>query len=226
MEADGEAAAARLRLAAASGWTATEPPEPAGDLPEPVPPADAARLLERARAAQPARRLALAMLGEARARQRLAGREGFPDPILGVEYEHEEGSTDIWLATLGLPLPLFQRNQAARAEAAAEADIARADVEAIDATLPARIRALAATADAAARRVAVFRSDVLPRFEDNLALLRRAFELGELDALEVSVARGRLVDAQRAALDAYEDYFGAMADLASAVGDDTLTRTP
>lgn len=216
---------ARLRLAAIAGLPADPLPDLAGDLPEPAAPLPIDALLERARTAQPTRRVALAELAERESRIIVASRESWPTPTLGFDYAREDNNQNIWLATIGLPLPFFQRNQGGRAQTRAESAIARAELEAIDSALPARVRALASTADAAARRVALYRRDVLPRSRENLELLGRAFELGEIDALEVSGARARLLDVQRAALDAYSDYFRAMADLGSETGVEWPART-
>jgi cobalt-zinc-cadmium efflux system outer membrane protein len=225
IEAEARETGTRLRLAAVAGLPTDPLPDLAGDLPEPSAPLPADALLERARAAQPTRRVALAELAERESRMALASREARPTPTVGFEYAREDSSQNIWLATIGIPLPLFQRNQGGRALARAESDIARAELDALDRALPARIRSLAATADAAARRVALYRRDVLPRLRENLELLGRAFELGEIDALEVSGARARLLDVGRAALDAYGEYLRAMADLAAETGVEWPGRT-
>ena len=44
-----------------------------------------------------------------------------------------------------------------------------------------------------ASRIAAYGTEILPAFEGNLALLQRAFELGEVDLLQVLVARERLL---------------------------------
>lgn len=72
----------------------------------------------------------------------------------------------------------------------------------------------------AARRLQSYGTEVLPRFEENLALLRRSFELGEIDVLALSIGRERFLRIQSDALDAQLDYFVALANLERTVGVD------
>ncbi|MCK6550418.1 TolC family protein, partial [Myxococcota bacterium] len=73
---------------------------------------------------------------------------------------------------------------------------------------------------AAAERTRAYGAEILPRFEENLTLLRRAFELGELDLLALSTGRERFYRIQSDALDAQLDYFVALAALERVVGVD------
>ena len=54
--------------------------------------------------------------------------------------------------------------------------------------------------------------------EENLSLLQRAFELGEVELLEVFVARENFLRIQAEALDAYRAYFDSVFALESMVG--------
>ena len=72
-----------------------------------------------------------------------------------------------------------------------------------------RLERLRTAVNAAAERVQSYGSDILPRFEENLTMLRRSFELGEIDLLRVSVALG-----------AHVDYFAAVAALEAQVGEE------
>ncbi len=49
-------------------------------------------------------------------------------------------------------------------------------------------------------------------------MLQRAFELGEIDVLNVSVAQRRFLEIQRSALTAYQEYYQAVATLEQVVG--------
>ena len=68
-------------------------------------------------------------------------------------------------------------------------------------------------------------ADVLPGFVDNLAMLRAAFELGEVDLTDVSVALEALLEARMQALDAHAAYLAAVAALEAAVGQEVWTET-
>jgi outer membrane protein TolC len=76
----------------------------------------------------------------------------------------------------------------------------------------------AAEVDFAAERVQVYGVGVIPKFEESLKLLRRGFELGEMELLDVLVARGRFLELQREALAAYAEYFRSVARLEAEIG--------
>lgn len=218
--------AARLRLAELSGWPAANPPEPAGALDPPREAPSLDRIVEVAARYQPVLRTLSASIAEAEARVELADREAWPEPAIGVQIVREgaEGgssaSETVVLGTLSVPIPLWRRNQGDRAAARAELAISSEQASAFARRLGARLARTKGAVDAAARRVAAYGEKILPRFEENLRLIRRAYELGEIDILEVSVARERFLRIQTAALDAYADYFRAAAELESAVGAD------
>jgi cobalt-zinc-cadmium efflux system outer membrane protein len=117
-------------------------------------------------------------------------------------------------------LPLAQSNQAERAGARAELIVARAELDAAHALLAGSIAEAHSQAAAAAERVRSYGSEVLPKIEESLNLLRRAFELGEIDLLELSIGRERFLRIQSDALAAHLDYFVAIAGLERAVGVD------
>ncbi len=217
--------AALLRLAELAGWPSDRPLDAAGEIetPREAPPLETIR--ELARRNQPTARVLAAALGEARAERRLADREAFPEPALGVQVgqEDEGGGTQpdrIVVGTLAFELPLFQRNQRARAEARAAVDIADAEAAAFGRRLELVLARSKSAVDAAARRSAIYGAEVLPAFERNLEMIQTAYELGEIDILEVSVARERFIRLQSDALAAYLEYFQAVASLESVVGAD------
>ena len=76
---------------------------------------------------------------------------------------------------------------------------------------------------AAAERTKAYGTEILPRFEENLTLLRRSFELGEIDILALSTGRERFLRIQSDALLAAQDYFTALAGLERVVGIDLWT---
>jgi outer membrane protein, heavy metal efflux system len=215
-------AAARLVLAETTGWPANNPPAPAGalDAPRDTPAAD--RLVRTARVRHPQLVQLRAAVGEAEAKRRVAVRETWPDIDLGVSLAREadvgDGEVDIALFRIGIPLPLFRQNRGERARAAAEVRVAEAERDAEAAMLDSRVRRAASAVNAAAARVRAYGSEIVPRFQENLDLLVRAFELGEVDVLNVLVARERFLEVQRAVLDAYGDYYEAVGSLEAEVG--------
>ena len=212
-----------LRLAELAGWTEPGLRVQADTLHVPNALPSLERLLALAREHQPQLAVRRAAVEEALARRDAASRDGFPEPTLGVRFVREGAPTDgtpewLLLGTVTLPIPLWQRNQAAVGEAEGRLEVTRAEHEALEVTIETRVRRLASEVLTAATRVRSYASDVLPQFEENLALLRRAFELGEIDFLGLSAARERLLTAQVDAMNAHASYFATLANLEAFLG--------
>ena len=60
----------------------------------------------------------------------------------------------------------------------------------------------------------------------NLAKLQRAFELGEIDVLELAQIQQRILVTQQDALAALDDYYRSLAVLEALSGVDTLSTQP
>lgn len=193
--------AARLRLAQLAGWPVETPPVPAGGLDAPRDPPALAELAATARDRLPLLRSRIAAVREAQARALAADRDAWVEPAVGVQYSHESGpgpggANDILLGTLSVPIPATRGNQRERAAARADAEVARAELDAARNTLAGTIAQARSEVAAAAERVRSYGAEVMPRIEENLSLLRRAFELGEIDMLELSIGRERFMRIQ------------------------------
>jgi cobalt-zinc-cadmium efflux system outer membrane protein len=215
-----------MTLGQVAGWAVSEPPNPAGKLDDPREPPAYAQLAAVARQKLPSLRAGAAAIREAQARALLADRESWVEPSIGVQYAHE-GSTarggtanNIVMGVVALPIPMFQSNQGERAQARADVTIARAELDARRAAIDANIVRAHSEVVAAAKRTRAYGTEIVPRFEENLALLRRAFELGEIDIMALSVGRERFLRIQSDAFGAQLDYFVALAALERVVGVD------
>lgn len=214
----------RLALGALAGWPPAHPPEPAGTLDPPRDPPPPAGLAEAALRHQPRLRTLHAARVEAQAQARAADRDAWPEPSVGVQVGQEgapPGMEETFVVgTLSVPIPAVRRNQGDRATAHARARIAEAERVAFGSQLDNRIEQHRTAVLAAAEQVRAYGREILPTFEENLRLLERAFELGEIDIVQVSVARERFLRIQTNALDAYNDYFTAVANLEATIGAD------
>jgi outer membrane protein, heavy metal efflux system len=214
---------AELDLCEAAGWPLTRQLRLALGL-EPVREVPALPgLLELARQKHPALQALRASTTEAHAQVELADREAWPRPRLGVQFSRE-GSFGappnyILLGTLGVPLPVWQRNQAARANARVDEQVSRLQEQAAAHSLELGLARAHAALVAAARRIALATSMVLPSLDESLTLVRRGFEAGEIPLLDVSDLRERLLDSRRAALEAHADYYVAWSELEAIVGE-------
>jgi cobalt-zinc-cadmium efflux system outer membrane protein len=170
-------------------------------------------------------RAAAARVGETQARVALADREAWPKPSLGVQYNREgnpasEGTYDVVMGVVSVPITSFQRNQGERAQARADTTVAEAELDASARLLEGQIAEARSAVIAAEKRTRAYGTEVLPRFEENITLLRRAFELGEIDILALSRGGERFLRIQSDALAAQLDYFIALAGLERVVGVD------
>ena len=73
-------------------------------------------------------------------------------------------------------------------------------------------------AEAAAERIEIYGTDVLPALERNLERIARAYDLGELNIHQVSQTRARVIETQMRALEALRDYYRTVENLEAAVG--------
>jgi cobalt-zinc-cadmium efflux system outer membrane protein len=217
--------ASRIRLGQLSGWPIASPPMPAGAVDSPRDPPPLERLSAVARERLPSLRAGAARIREAEARSTLADREAWPRPSLGVQYRREgnpttEGAYDIVMGVVSIPIPSFQLNQGERARARADVTVAEAELDASRRLLDGQIAEARSEVVAAAARTRAYGTEILPRFEENLTLLRRSFELGEIDILALSTGRERFLRIQSDALGAQQDFFVALAGLERVVGVD------
>ncbi len=229
--------ASRIRLAQLSGWPVKSPPNPTGEVDKPKGPPPLDALQAAATEHLPQLRTGKSRIREAAARVAAENRSSWPKPSLGIQYSRESspgvagGQSDIVLGTLSIPIPSFDRNQGARAQAKADAIIAKAELQATLQLLEGQIAEAHSEVDAAAQRTSAYGTEILPRFGDNLKLLKRSFELGEIDILALSTGRERFMRIQSDALSAQQDYFIALAGLERVVGidlwhDDHHTNEP
>lgn len=215
----------RIRLAQLAGWPVASPPLPEGavQIPSELPPFEQLSALARERL--PSLRAYALRVREAEARGAVAEREVWPRPSLGVQYRREGHggggpATDVLMGVVSLPIPSFRTNQGERARARADVTVAEAELEAKLRVVDGEIAEALSEVTAAAERTRAYGTEILPRFEENLTLLRRSFELGEIDILALSTGRERFLRIQSDALEAQLDTFVALARLERAVGVD------
>ena len=215
--------ASQLDLAEVAGWPPSTLPDPQGELDEPkqAPPVD--ELLALARRLHPGLAARSSAVDAARARVTLENREAWPEPSIGATYTRESiPSAQLYehliQGVVRFPIPTSQRNQAGRAQARADLAARQSEQQAFRQTLETRLTRAAISVNADAKRIAAYGTEILPAFEGNLALLQRAFELGEVDLLQVLVARERLLRIQQDALTAHQDYYRDVAALEAEVG--------
>lgn len=164
-------------------------------LPPPLPAADAGleRLDQHPTLQALARRAEAAELDG-----RAARRAAIPEVTVGIGPKQVEsgGVRDTGIAlSLSVPLPVFNREQAGRQRAAAEAQQARAEYRLAKARIAADLRGLHRQADALRATAVDYRSRALAATPELLRIAESAYQGGESSLLE-------LLDAYRGALEA------------------------
>jgi cobalt-zinc-cadmium efflux system outer membrane protein len=109
-------------------------------------------------------------------------REQYPDLAVGPGYSSDEGQSRALLG-LSLPLPLFNANRQAIAEAEAQRELARAAYETEYERIVADVERLVTRLQTAATQRADLDQTLIPLADQQLADVRRLADLGELDPL-------------------------------------------
>lgn len=222
LAAEQELRSSLIELCLLTGWPIEEPPLVPEELEPAAAPPPLAALLRQAAKTHPELLARRAEAAEAVVNVKLADREAWPAPVLGVQLTREGGvgspNNDVLLGTLSVPLPLWDRNQGARAERRVDEALARAEEEVTRTALAGRIARAHSELAAASARVALFTSGAGASLEESLSLIERGFDAGELPLDRVTDARERLLEVQLSALDAYAEYYRALAELESALG--------
>lgn len=200
--AEGMYAAARAALAASMGSTEPVLPVPEGDIvPEisDLPPL--ADLLAAAEANRADLQALLKLEEAARARIDLARAEAWPNLTVSLFGGREEANTIVG-GGFAIPLPFFQRNQGAIAEARATATRTGAEREVARRSVVYELIAAYEQYRAGARALRTLRERVVGTTEESLDLLRRAFESGKATSTDVLVMRRTLFEVLQAVAEA------------------------
>lgn len=127
-----------------------------------------------------------------RARANLERQRAQPIPNVGVALQggYDQGTnSQIVNVTVGVPVPIFNRNRGNIAAAFAEYSQATHDARRIELSLKSRLARVAQEFDSAAAGVERYSKEILPRAQETLKLSEQAYAAGEFDFLRVLIAR-------------------------------------
>lgn len=131
---------------------------------------------------------------------------------VGVVHYEEDG-TDALTFGVGLPLPLFDRNQGNIAAAIHGLNRAEAERRAAAMALADELAEAHAALTVAHQRVAALRGRVLPAMEQAFQAAHAGYEQGKFGFLDVLEAQRSLFETQAALLDAQSGYHTAVIDI-------------
>jgi outer membrane protein TolC len=128
-------------------------------------------------------------------------RRQYPDLAIGPSFGHEEGGGRLGLS-LGLNLPLWNRNRKGVALAESGRDTARNEALSEWRVLISDLHETRESLKYAERAAQLLRDRRLPEASDSAARIERLFKAGETDVLAVAEAEQTFYQIQRAAIDA------------------------
>lgn len=230
---EGRLQALLLRLKFLAGVPADEPLRLREDLIAPVfasPPASLEAALDIALRTRPDLRLARlnekvseAGLELARAQARpdvtaftrfTKNRSIFDDTPIGVLRDKDKTLS----FGVSINVPVFNRNQGAKAEAITAIAQAQRRREFAEQLVRTEVTSAYARYEAALAALALFEQGVLARSNQNIQSIREAYELGAFRMTELLSEQRRLLDSQREYIEALTERYKAMSDLLSAIG--------
>jgi cobalt-zinc-cadmium efflux system outer membrane protein len=113
-----------------------------------------------------------------------AGRVPNVDMEAGVAKDNATGDT-IASVQVSMPIPVFNRNQGAIAQAGGELTAAQAALEQRELMLQQRLAAALRDYATARQRVAQYSETIIPKARESLDIITHAYEQGELDYLQL-----------------------------------------
>jgi outer membrane protein TolC len=183
--------------------------------------ADAGRLAERARAANPLLRAELARVSGAQKNRDLTQRNRYPDLLLGISPTQIGSRITSWGVMIELNIPLRQdarRDQEREAEAMVSAAQSRA--EAVSQQLLGELGANLAGLDSARRSEALVQHQLLPQSELALQSALAAYESGKADFALVLDAQRQIRKARQEQLKVQVEAQMRLAEIERILGED------
>jgi cobalt-zinc-cadmium efflux system outer membrane protein len=124
------------------------------------------------------------------------------------------------LLTFGVSIgiPVFNRNQGAKAEAATAISQARVCREFLEQIVRSEVTSAYARYEAARTALTTFEQGVIARSNENIRTIRAAYQLGAFRITDLLAEQRRLVDSEREFTEALAERYRALADLQIALG--------
>jgi cobalt-zinc-cadmium efflux system outer membrane protein len=223
-----ELSLARARLANILAYpSAAALPAALQDTPAAPQPQPAEALLQQAWQTRPDLRATVATQTRATAQAAQARREVYPDVQLSLGYTRSyfqiSGDNPHSLSFgLGLPLPLFDRQQAARATAEVALQQANNDAELLRLAIAEEVAGATQRLQRAQLLLDVFEGDMLQRADSALSVAEKSYQIGATNLLELLEAQRTYLETRASYLSTRYDFRQAVIDVNFAVGRDAL----
>jgi cobalt-zinc-cadmium efflux system outer membrane protein len=143
-----------------------------------------------------------------------SGSSVFEVPPLGVFPDNDKTLT----FGASVSLPVFNRNQGAKAEAAVAISQARIRREFLESMIQSEVRSAYANYQATRAALLTFEQGVIERSNANIRTIRAAYELGQFSITDLLAEQRRLVDSQREYTEVLAEQYRALVGLQTAIG--------
>ena len=141
-------------------------------------------------------------------------RSAFEDTPVGVLRDRDKTLT----FGVSVGIPIFNRNQGHKVEAAALISQARMRREFLEQIIRSEVQSAYARYEAARSAAATFEQGVIARSTENTRVIRAAYELGQFQITDLLSEHRRLLDSQREYTETLAEQYRALADLQAALG--------
>ncbi len=147
----------------------------------------------------------------------LAKAENVPELGLSLTTRRSTNET-LFGGKFSIPLPFFDRHQVEIGAAKAQQQVNRAEINAQERQITREVVGAYLAVNAAQKVLAFYEGGILNLLNENLELIRTAYELGEVELLEVILTQNQFIETRFAYLDALATYTKAVAELETATG--------
>lgn len=152
-------------------------------------------------------------------------REAIPNLLLSFDWQKDLDGQEFIGGTVGLNLPLWNRNQGGRAQVVAAERNRQAEMKLLLTRIAAEVGQTLASLQLRYSQVESFTRDALPPAERNVDLLRRGWQAGKFDLFRVITALRELAEVRTRYLLMLEQLWLAAISLERAVGESLFTAT-
>lgn len=198
-----QGAEAWRRLATVVGLPTLEEKPLDGQLDAEIPSYEWEETYSRVLAQNPEVAAAQARIQRARFLIQRARREIIPNVDVMAEAMHiNQSGSDAATVRVGIPLPIFNRNQGNRLQAEAELIAAENGVNRIELELRDRLAMVYRRYANARQQVDRYKTEILPRAQQSIDVVRRGYEAGQVDFLALLTSQRTYVRVNLAYLDA------------------------
>lgn len=140
-------------------------------------------------------------------------------PELGVSLITRRTSEEtLFGGRFSIPLPFFDRNRDGIGAAKAQQHVLQAEISNQERQISREVVGAYMKVLATQKMLSFYEGGILDLLDENLELVRTAYELGEAELLEVILTQNEFISTKNAHLDALATYTQTLAELSAAVG--------